>query len=632
MLRIQFIIPYPQLDGVVHEVYNEHPGKDEFELMVTPLGYEAIQQNELTGNVIIARGLTALMLQEKYSPQNTILELAMSGYDILRTIHFVQKKYLINKIALIATESVFYGFENYKNELDIEIITYSVDTESDIEKLILQALASGAKVIIGGNCILDTCEKLHVPSVRIDAGKESIRQSIDEALHIYRANLTERIRVQRLNAIIDNIGEGVVSCDSKKRITVISKYFKELLGCSEDQILGKKLHLIERKLDDPPFETLHEAEIGIVATINGIHTTFSRIPIIVDGGFASGIIVVQKQSSIQALEAKIRISALKKGLIAHHSFSDILGRSKIILDAKGLAVNYAKVNANVLIIGDTGTGKELFAQSIHAASDRCNMPFVAINCAALPESLLESELFGYAPGAFTGALKNGKMGLFELAHNGTIFLDEISELSLALQAQLLRVIEEREIRRIGDDTVIPINIRCIAATNKDLRELVAQKKFRKDLFYRIDVLELAIPPLSQRLEDIPIIMEAMISKCDKKNGVIDHVFDNAVFDYLKTLQWDGNIRQIRNLCERLSVVVKTRSITIDDTQLCLGVHMIQLNRTAALDLEDSKPELDEFEKIVEALEESNGIRHLAAEKLGIERTTLYRKMKKYKLL
>lgn len=632
MLKIQFIIPYPQLDSVVREVYNEHPGKDEFELIITPLGYEAIKQNELTGNVIIARGLTALMLQEKYSPQHTILELAMSGYDILRAIHFVQKKYCFEKIALIVTESVFYGFENYKNELDIEIITYAVDTESDINRVILHALASGAKVIIGGNCVLDTCEKLNAPSVRIDAGKESIRQSIDEALHIYRANLTENIRVQRLNAIIDNIGEGVLSCDSKKRITVISKYFMELLGFPEQQLLGMKLHQIERKLDDPPFETLREAEIGTVATINSINATLSRIPIIMDGEFASGIIVVQKQSSIQALEAKIRMSVLKKGLIVHHSFSDILGRSKSILDTKELAVNYAKVNANVLIIGDTGTGKELFAQSIHAASDRCNMPFVAINCAALPESLLESELFGYAPGAFTGALKNGKMGLFELAHNGTIFLDEISELSLALQAQLLRVLEEREIRRIGDDTVIPINIRCIAATNKDLRELVTQKKFRKDLFYRIDVLELAIPPLSQRLDDIPIIMEAMISKCDKKNGVIDHLFDPVVFDYLKTLQWDGNIRQIRNLCERLSVVVKTRSITIDDIQLCMSVHAMKQNHTTAPESEDSKSESDEYKKIVEALEESNGIRYLTAKKLGIERTTLYRKMKKYKLL
>ena len=225
-------------------------------------------------------------------------------------------------------------------------------------------------------------------------------------------------------------------------------------------------------------------------------------------GYSHGAVATfQPIGAIQASEQKIRLTSHKRGLIAKNTLADIAGESDPIVQAKEQAKLYAQSDSTVIIVGETGTGKEIFAQAIHNASPRARGPFVAINCAALPENLLESELFGYEGGAFTGARKEGKPGLFELAHGGTIFLDEIGEMSLAVQARLLRILEEREVMRLGGDRVIPVDVRVIAATNKDLFHKVTQKSFRQDLFYRLCVLQLRLPPLRERLEDIPHLLE-----------------------------------------------------------------------------------------------------------------------------
>ncbi|HKM08575.1 MAG TPA: sigma 54-interacting transcriptional regulator, partial [Sphaerochaeta sp.] len=277
----------------------------------------------------------------------------------------------------------------------------------------------------------------------------------------------------------------------------------------------------------------------------------------------------------------------------------------------------------ILLVGETGTGKELFAQSIHRASTRLHGPFVAINCAALPESLLESELFGYVGGAFTGASKNGKMGLFELAHGGTLFLDEVSEMSPLLQGRLLRVIEEREIMRIGHDTVIPVDIRIIAATNRDIEEQVAQNKFRKDLFYRLDVLRLNIPPLRKRDKDSLVLMKHFLRQFDERNGKTLHMFDPQVLPIILNHPWDGNIRQLRNLCERISVVVTGTVVSPQDLLTCLGRGSECPQR---LDIHEQQ---SECAQIAQTLKNTNNNKSEAARALGMDRSTLYRKLRLY---
>ena len=237
------------------------------------------------------------------------------------------------------------------------------------------------------------------------------------------------------------------------------------------------------------------------------------------------------------------------GFFAKYKFDDILGVSENIIQCKRIADIYANTNTTILITGESGTGKEVFAQAIHNASDRAAYPFVGINFAALPETLAESELFGYNEGAFTGAMKGGKEGLFEIAHNGTILLDEIGDASLAVQAKLLRVLEEKEIIRIGGTKVVPINVRVICATNRNLEEMMKSGTFRPDLYYRIKVLNLHLKPLRERKEDIPPMLDGMLKKNAKRK-----IVDKEVYDYLIGYDWPGNTRELHTTAEYINML------------------------------------------------------------------------------
>ena len=258
------------------------------------------------------------------------------------------------------------------------------------------------------------------------------------------------------------------------------------------------------------------------------------------GAFA----VLQRFKEEEQKQHELRRQLLNKGHKAKYTFDDILGESGAIKKIKEIAKKMAKTNSAVLITGESGTGKELFAHAIHNYSDRKDYPFVAVNCAAIPENLLESELFGYEEGAFTGAKRGGKIGLFEFAHMGTLFLDEIEGMSPALQIKLLRVIQEKEIMKIGGDKVINIDVRIIAATNEELRKLVKENKFRKDLYYRINTLPIMIPPLREREDDVYLLLERF-----KTEIGADFKFTPKAKEAFKMYNWEGNIRELKNYVE-----------------------------------------------------------------------------------
>jgi propionate catabolism operon transcriptional regulator len=284
------------------------------------------------------------------------------------------------------------------------------------------------------------------------------------------------------------------------------------------------------------------------------------------------------------------------------------------------------------MIGETGTGKELFAQSIHNASSRRLEVFVAVNCAALPENLLESELFGYVEGAFSGAAKGGKIGLFELAHKGTIFLDEVSEIPINLQAKLLRVLQEREIRKIGDHKVMPIDVRIICASNMDLEEKVRESKFRQDVLYRLNVLNLRIPPLCERNEDIENLAKYFISKyCRKFNKFTPELTAKAI-DILKNYRWPGNVRELRNICERLVVFSESGYITEDDLEGLFKNNnkvetIIEQKSTLNVSKELGVTSENDVDAILKLMQSINFNKTEAARILGISRTTLWRRLK-----
>ncbi len=311
-------------------------------------------------------------------------------------------------------------------------------------------------------------------------------------------------------------------------------------------------------------------------------------------------------------------------MYAKDTFDDIISKSEVMKSIIHKAKNYAKYDSNLLIYGETGTGKEILAQSIHNHSKRCRGPFVSVNTASIPPNLLESELFGYVEGAFTGARKGGKQGLFELAHGGTIFLDEIGELSPDIQSRLLRVLQEKEIMRIGDDKIIPVDVRIISATNRDLLTHVKQGGFRADLYYRICVLRLRLPPLRERLEDIPSIFEYYVRKLADKEQKEIAIHEN-VMKLLKAYPWPGNIRELRNMAE---VVVYSEEEVITSAQIAA---IFQENEAQV----DGGSYITIQEKGTLKTMEAEIIRHLLSRysaeevcyRLGISRVTLWRKMK-----
>jgi transcriptional regulator with PAS, ATPase and Fis domain len=311
--------------------------------------------------------------------------------------------------------------------------------------------------------------------------------------------------------------------------------------------------------------------LGALQKIQKVVVAANRVPIKIEEQVIGAVATFQDITKIQELEGQIRKKIHHKGLIAKYFFSDIIGKSQSIRETLYDAEKFSKVDSNILIIGETGTGKELVAQSIHNSSNRSIGPFVAVNCAALPPSLLESELFGYVEGAFTGAAKGGKAGLFELAHKGTIFLDEVSEISLDLQGRMLRVLQEREIMRLGDDRIIPVDVRIISATNRNLRKMVAEGKFRQDLLYRLDVLKINVPCLRDRKEDILPLIEYFLNRYNEKFRKNIHCITPDAQNLLIEYEWPGNIRELKNIVERLAVLTVDVRINTDSVKRVIEV-------------------------------------------------------------
>lgn len=381
-------------------------------------------------------------------------------------------------------------------------------------------------------------------------------------------------------------------------------------------------------------EGAHEAMLTQTPTIGAsisVHGAMAvRIPITKAYGFGfnNEAYVSQKHKLV---------NEMKKYQYARYNFEDIIGESERIKQCKKMAKYIAQNLSSVLIYGETGTGKELFAQSIHNFSDRRDQPFVAINCSALPESLIEGNLFGYIEGSFTGAKKGGSPGIFESANHGTVFLDEISEMSLDLQAKLLRVIQEREVTRIGSAKPIPIDVRIICATNKNLRQLIEEKSFREDLFYRINVVELKIPPLRERSKDVFLLVKHFIKKYNQVLGKYITKLSPEVIDLFGSYEWPGNIRELQNCVESALNIAKVNDKVLTLNLLPSQFHANQyVKKTVAgkKTVVNLHAALRAVEKqiITGILEEENGNRTQAAKRLEISVTTLWRRMKELGLL
>ncbi|MDI6755979.1 MAG: sigma 54-interacting transcriptional regulator [Thermodesulfobacteriota bacterium] len=448
-------------------------------------------------------------------------------------------------------------------------------------------------------------------------------------------------KIRFYEAILDNIHNGVMITDQNGKIIFFSKTYGNFLGINPGEVIGK--HCTE-VLENTRMHLVAETgipEINQPQRIKDQDMVVQRIPIKISGQgvVVYGQVMFKDVRDVHALSRQLNLLESKVELYekeltslrsSKYTIDNIVGESEVILELKTLALQAAQIQAPVLLMGESGTGKELFAHAIHYASKRRIYPFIRLNCAAIPKDLLEAELFGYEPGAFTGAGSKGKPGKFELAHRGSIFLDEISDLPLEMQPKLLRVLEDKETERLGGTRLTKSDFRLIAATHQNLQDLVEQGKFRKDLFYRLNVIPIQIPPLRERKEDIPLLAENLIQKFNREMGTKTVMMSREALEFFQNYYWPGNIRELSNILERILYTITGDTIQVGHLPIFMQSMASEPSRTQATLLKRLREDM-ERETLLHTIRLSKDNKNKAAKLLGIHRTSLYKKMKKFKI-
>lgn len=430
----------------------------------------------------------------------------------------------------------------------------------------------------------------------------------------------------------DALDQGMLVVSKEGRIIHYNSAYAQLRDISGEAVIGRPLETIDRRQSLQVF-----LQTGKFPSIKSVKHEQRRnlesvLPIQANGRMLGSLVMVTPPSLVSSDvdPGRRRSVGIKMPWTVQYSIEDIVGESPVLQYARKLAMSAARVNSSVLLLGESGTGKELFAHAIHAASPRRSAPFVPVDCSAISRELLEAELFGYAPGAFTGATKDGKPGKFELADGGTVFLDEIGDMPLEMQAKLLRVLQERRVIRVGGTTPVEVDFRLIAATNRNLESMVHDKHFRHDLLYRLDVVRIEIPSLRERVEDMPLLLNYAWNLKSCELGVEASLSPKAI-RVLSRYAWPGNMRELINLVERLLVTILKPVIEPDD--LPFYVHQGQVESMPDTSTFYLRTVVAEAERhaLEKALRHAQGNRNTAAELVGLSRASFYRKLKEYGL-
>ena len=575
-------------------------------------------------DVFIASGGNAEYLKRYLS--TPVVKIETTGTDVLISIYNALK--YTNHIAVIT-----YGTKLPETHIISELCKAKIEecvykNTNELYSILNELKTMGVNHVVGGAFAIECADQLNMCGYYIQT-VNGMNQAIQMAIKLAETNRQEKENNHMLNSILNFTHEGIVVTGQNNEIIMFNPSAEKITGLSREYIIGKKaedvllntrLHIIAKT---------KRKELNAIQDMGHTQVLTNRVPIINDGNLIACLATFQSIDVLEKAHEKIRRKLNDKGFIAKAHFEDILGTSQHISKAKMNAKLYSRTDSTILIQGESGTGKDLFAQSIHNASFRSNKPFVAINCSSLSHSLLESELFGYEGGSFTGAIKEGKKGIFELADGGTIFLDEIGEINLDLQTKLLRVIEQNEVRRIGGEEMHPIDTRIIAATNKNIWQMVTKGDFRVDLYYRLNVLELKIPPLRDRPNDIPILLSFFLKRfcAELDNNTIQILSNNPEFLNYK---WPGNVRELRNIVERFSVLYQSESI---ESLMELLPHNVSQDNNTKISMYDTEGNFEQYDRelLVESLKKCFGNKTNAAKLMGISRTTLWRKMKKYQI-
>ena len=625
---ILFIAPYPKLKEIADCLVPR------YDIPITTVvgdlaaGLDAARAFASDSAILVSRGGTAKLLRETLGVD--VIEIGVSHHDLLRTLKpFIGGS---KRVAVVGFRGLTDNAKEMCRILDIPAVFLPVDDEREIPAQIEAVADMDVECLIGDMVSIRSAGKVGAELHLIESGEAAVAEALEKASIVARSVLARRESDLRIRAVFNSVQEGIISTGRDGAVESANRKACELLGGTD--LRGASLESAVPDLDLRRIMTAGRESFGKVVELNGHRVVANVTPIQIHGKSEGAVAVLQEVGKIQDLEKKVRNQLYLKGFFAKHRFSDIQTASALMRMRVDIARQYARSMSSIALFGETGTGKELFAQSIHNESPVKDGPFVALNCGALPPTLLESELFGYVEGAFTGAVKGGKAGLFELAHGGTIFLDEINELDIQLQNKLLRVLQEREVMRIGDARVIPISVRIIVASNIPLREEIRRGRIRKDLFYRLSVLDITVPPLRERAEDIPILFATFVEDCARRNGDAPPPIPDSLKDSLLCYNWPGNVRELENVAEKFVALSRLQDRRAaaglvteflrseQDDQACTDeVARAESDANLSGTLEDI-----ERRAVRSVFEAEGGNLSRAAKRLGVDRQTLRKKL------
>lgn len=614
---------YRQLTRLVRPVLADYVDRARVEVAegafddAVAIASKRIAQGEV--DAFLSAGANASILRQRLDAPVATIE--VEGFDVLEAM--IRARRMTDRVGIVTYGQIDPRLDAVKGLLRMEVAQYAYRGAEDAQRHFDALRRDGFEVIIGSSLVVELAEQNGLQGLLVYS-LDSVRRGIEHAIDLARAARLEAGRYEQLNGVLRTLQDAMLAVDRDHRIIAVNPPMQKALGREREALVGTSLDALVPELSLRRTLETGEEERATVRNLMSHDWVVTRAPIREHGETVGATITLYDTRLIQEADTSLRIHQRTRQTRGRYRFEDIHGSSPAFLRAIKTARRFARTDLTVLLTGESGVGKELFAQAIHAESPRSGEPFVALNCAAFPESLLESELFGYEEGAFTGSRRGGKRGLLEAAHRGTLFLDEIGDMPLPLQTRLLRVLQEREVTRLGGTAAVPIDVRIIVATHQPLQEMIAGRRFRQDLYYRINTLRLSIPPLRDRKSDIPPLMHGMVTRGLRRLGSTLRAEPalEVLAPHLLAYAWPGNVRELENIAERIAVYLlqfeNENEIDLDGlTQDCP-----EILPEGGLSAPDDPDGLSV--RIEAALRRANGNRARAAEFLGVSRATLWR--------
>ena len=614
---------YRQIREFALPVVAEYVGRAEIEVVDGTFGDAlATARDRIDRGLVdafVSAGSNASILRAGL--QAPVATIQLGGFDLMQAL--IKARRVSKRVGVVMYGQTIPELDEVKDLLNIEVSQYAYQTPDDARQRFELLRREGFDVIVGSSLVVELAEQAGLHAL-LAYSLTSIRKGFEDAIELARVARLEAGRYEQLNGVLHNLQEAVLAVDRDNRIIAVNPPMQQLLGQAPARLLGRSLEVMQPELSLQPTLDHGLEERARVQRFAQRDWVVNRTPIREHGEIVGAALTLYDARAIQEADTSLRMQHGRRQSAARHRFASLVGHSPAFVRAVQTAQRFARNDLTVLIAGESGVGKELFAQSIHNESARAGRPFVAVNCAAFPEALLESELFGYEEGAFTGSRRGGKRGLFETAHTGTLFLDEIGDMPLHLQTRLLRVLQEREITRLGATAPIPVDVRVIAATHQPLHEMIAERRFRQDLYYRINTLRLALPPLRDRREDVALLAQVLVERClQRLMATLDARRALApLMPRLMAYGWPGNVRELENLAERIAVFLSQfdRLEDIRYDELRHECPELFADQADAPDV----PRLASRSNLREVLAAQGGNRRKAAQQLGVSRSTLWR--------